>query len=76
MKPFTHAQTAASAPASALPASVAPVERLDRVVRSVLDYARPKQGDFGLVNVNAVVDQTSSADRPKRSQLGNASVSR
>src|SRR6185295_10050047 len=34
------------------------VERLDRVVRSVLDYARPKQGDFGLVNVNAVVDQT------------------
>jgi two-component system, NtrC family, sensor histidine kinase HydH len=34
------------------------VERLDRVVRSVLDYARPKQGDTGFVNVNAVVDQT------------------
>jgi two-component system sensor histidine kinase HydH len=34
------------------------VERLDRVVRSVLDYARPKQGDPGLINVNAVVDQT------------------
>jgi len=35
------------------------VERLDRVVRSVLDYARPKQqGDPGLLNVNAVVDQT------------------
>jgi two-component system sensor histidine kinase HydH len=34
------------------------VERLDRVVRSVLDYARPPQGDHGLVNVNAVVDQT------------------
>lgn len=34
------------------------VERLDRVVRSVLDYARPKQGAFGLVNVNSVIDQT------------------
>ncbi|HVZ31806.1 MAG TPA: histidine kinase dimerization/phospho-acceptor domain-containing protein, partial [Polyangiaceae bacterium] len=34
------------------------VERLDRVVRSVLDYARPKQGDPGLISVNAVVDQT------------------
>jgi two-component system, NtrC family, sensor histidine kinase HydH len=35
------------------------VERLDRVVRSVLDYARPKQhNNPGLVSVNAVVDQT------------------
>ncbi len=33
------------------------VERLDRVVRSVLDYARPKQGAFGLVDVNSVIDQ-------------------
>jgi two-component system sensor histidine kinase HydH len=34
------------------------VERLDRVVGSVLNYARPSQGDPGLVNANAVVDQT------------------
>jgi len=34
------------------------VERLDRVVCSVLDYARPSQGEAGLVDVNAVVDQT------------------
>ena len=34
------------------------VERLDRVVCSVLDYARPAQGEAGLIDVNAVVDQT------------------
>jgi signal transduction histidine kinase len=34
------------------------VDRLDRVVCSVLNYARPPQGDPGLINVNAVVDQT------------------
>jgi signal transduction histidine kinase len=34
------------------------VERLDRVVCSVLNYARPSHGDPGLINVNAVVDQT------------------
>jgi signal transduction histidine kinase len=34
------------------------VDRLDRVVCSVLNYARPSQGDPGLVSVNAVVDQT------------------
>jgi two-component system, NtrC family, sensor histidine kinase HydH len=34
------------------------VDRLDRVVCSVLDYARPSQGEAGLVDVNAVVDQT------------------
>ncbi|MEY4545667.1 MAG: hypothetical protein RL685_1862 [Pseudomonadota bacterium] len=34
------------------------VERLDRVVRSVLDYARPRQGALGLVNVNSVIDHT------------------
>ncbi len=34
------------------------VERLDRVVGSVLDYARPSKGDVGLVEVNAVVRGT------------------
>lgn len=34
------------------------VERLDRVVGSVLDYARPSKGDVGPVDVNAVVRRT------------------
>lgn len=34
------------------------VERLDRVVGSVLDYARPSKGDLGAVDVNAVVRRT------------------
>jgi signal transduction histidine kinase len=34
------------------------VERLDRVVGSVLDYARPSKGDVGSVDVNAVVRRT------------------
>jgi two-component system, NtrC family, sensor histidine kinase HydH len=34
------------------------VERLDRVVGSVLDYARPSKGDPGAVDVNAVVRRT------------------
>jgi len=34
------------------------VDRLDRVVRSVLNYARPSQGDEGLIDVNTVADQT------------------
>jgi signal transduction histidine kinase len=34
------------------------VERLDRVVGSVLDYARPSKGDVGSVDVNAVVKRT------------------
>ncbi|HEY6079131.1 MAG TPA: ATP-binding protein [Polyangiaceae bacterium] len=34
------------------------VERLDRVVGSVLDYARPSKGELGAVNVNAVVRRT------------------
>ncbi|HYO96899.1 MAG TPA: ATP-binding protein [Polyangiaceae bacterium] len=34
------------------------VERLDRVVGSVLDYARPSKGDVGAVDVNAVVRRT------------------
>jgi two-component system sensor histidine kinase HydH len=34
------------------------VERLDRVVGSVLDYARPSKGNPGAVDVNAVVRRT------------------
>lgn len=34
------------------------VDRLDRVVGSVLDYARPSQGNPGAVDVNAVVKRT------------------
>jgi two-component system sensor histidine kinase HydH len=34
------------------------VERLDRVVGSVLDYARPSKGDVGVVDPNAVVRGT------------------
>jgi two-component system, NtrC family, sensor histidine kinase HydH len=34
------------------------VERLDRVVGSVLDYARPSKGDLGSVDLNAVVRRT------------------
>jgi signal transduction histidine kinase len=34
------------------------VDRLDRVVRSVLDYGRPSKGNPGLVDVNAAVRRT------------------
>ncbi len=34
------------------------VDRLDRVVGSVLDYARPPKGNLGPVDVNAVVERT------------------
>jgi signal transduction histidine kinase len=34
------------------------VERLDRVVGSVLDYARPSRGNPGVVDVNATVKRT------------------
>lgn len=34
------------------------VERLDRVVGSVLDYARPSRGELGAVDLNAVVRRT------------------
>jgi two-component system, NtrC family, sensor histidine kinase HydH len=34
------------------------VERLDRVVGSVLDYARPSKGDLGALDLNAVVRRT------------------
>jgi two-component system, NtrC family, sensor histidine kinase HydH len=34
------------------------VERLDRVVRSVLDYARPSKGNPGAVDVNGIIKRT------------------
>jgi len=48
------------------------VERLDRVVGSVLDYARPSKGDAGLVDANAVVRGTLkllSSDRAEVSDV-------
>jgi signal transduction histidine kinase len=47
------------------------VDRLDRVVRSVLDYGRPSQGNPGPVDVNAAVRRTlrvlgSSRDQDTR----------
>ncbi|HEY0463028.1 MAG TPA: ATP-binding protein, partial [Polyangiaceae bacterium] len=48
------------------------VERLDRVVGSVLDYARPSKGDAGTVDVNAVVKRTLTvlaSDRTEECEL-------
>jgi len=48
------------------------VERLDRVVGSVLDYARPSKGDLGAVDVNAVVKRTLTvlaSDRTEECEL-------
>jgi len=48
------------------------VERLDRVVGSVLDYARPSKGDAGAVDVNAVVKRTltvMASDRTEECDL-------
>ncbi len=48
------------------------VERLDRVVGSVLDYARPSKGDAGAVDVNAVVKRTLTvlaSDRTEECEL-------
>jgi two-component system sensor histidine kinase HydH len=48
------------------------VERLDRVVGSVLDYARPSKGDVGTVDVNAVVKRTLTvlaSDRTEECEL-------
>jgi two-component system sensor histidine kinase HydH len=48
------------------------VERLDRVVGSVLDYARPSKGDVGAVDVNAVVKRTLTvlaSDRTEECEL-------
>ena len=48
------------------------VDRLDRVVGSVLDYARPSKGDAGAVDVNAVVKRTVTvlaSDRTEECEL-------
>jgi len=48
------------------------VERLDRVVGSVLDYARPSKGDVGAVDINAVVKRTLTvlaSDRTEECEL-------
>jgi len=48
------------------------VERLDRVVGSVLDYARPSKGDVGAVDANAVVKRTLTvlaSDRTEECEL-------
>ncbi len=42
------------------------VDRLDRVVGSVLDYARPPAGDAGVVDLNAVVRRTMQVLAPER----------
>jgi len=44
------------------------VDRLDRVVRSVLDYGRPSQGNPGSVDVNAAVRRTLQGLGPSRDQ--------
>ncbi|HEX3773623.1 MAG TPA: ATP-binding protein [Polyangiaceae bacterium] len=48
------------------------VERLDRVVGSVLDYARPHKSDLGAVDVNGVVRRTLTvlaSDRTEECEL-------
>jgi two-component system sensor histidine kinase HydH len=44
------------------------VERLDRVVGSVLDYARPSKGDPGAIDVNAVVRRTLTVMASERTE--------
>ncbi len=44
------------------------VDRLDRVVGSVLDYGRPSQGNPGSVDVNAAVKRTLQVLSSKREQ--------
>jgi two-component system sensor histidine kinase HydH len=48
------------------------VERLDRVVGSVLDYARPSKGDVGSVDVNAVVRRTLKLLSSDRAEVSDA----
>jgi two-component system, NtrC family, sensor histidine kinase HydH len=48
------------------------VERLDRVVGSVLDYARPSKGDVGSVDVNAVVKRTLKLLSSDRAEVSDA----
>lgn len=51
------------------------VERLDRVVGSVLDYARPSQGNPGLIDINAVVLRTLQVLSNERNDGINIDVS-
>jgi two-component system sensor histidine kinase HydH len=46
------------------------VERLDRVVGNVLDYARPSKGNPGVIDVNAVVKRTTQVLSSARSDGG------
>jgi signal transduction histidine kinase len=46
------------------------VERLDRVVGSVLDYARPSRGDIGVTDLNAVVTSTLKVLASSREDAG------
>jgi signal transduction histidine kinase len=48
------------------------VERLDRVVGSVLDYARPSKGDVGAVDANAVVRSTLKLLASDRAEVSDA----
>jgi signal transduction histidine kinase len=48
------------------------VERLDRVVGSVLDYARPSKGDVGAIDVNAVVKGTLKLLASDRAEVADA----
>ncbi len=48
------------------------VERLDRVVGSVLDYARPSKGDVGSVDANAVVRGTLKLLSSDREEVSDA----
>ena len=50
------------------------VERLDRVVGSVLDYARPSKGDPGAIDVNAVVRRTLTVMASERAESFNVST--
>ena len=48
------------------------VERLDRVVGSVLDYARPSKGDLGSVDANVVVRGTLKLLSSDRAEVSSA----
>jgi signal transduction histidine kinase len=48
------------------------VERLDRVVGSVLDYARPSKGDVGAIDANAVVRGTLKLLASDRAEVSDA----
>jgi signal transduction histidine kinase len=48
------------------------VERLDRVVGSVLDYARPSKADIGAIDVNTVVKGTLKLLASDRAEVSDA----